>query len=482
MRKVFNVNQLDVKSEAAAFNKIRAEIVNVDGLLRVPETGTFVGPTVPTIISDLNVDNITPSTGNLAISGGNLCLSLGNSLTVDEIDSYNGMYVCMPGGLNVDTINSKTVNGTVVDGALIKNGTFYSSLVNPVETLNHKNMPLGYLGLDETGKISMSNFSSNILVLVGYWSPAVPGGGTPNLNNPTYKVNGNVYIVSANGTNDIGNGPQGFVAGDTLVYVSASMRWLQFAADNHVTSVNGQTGNVLLTTDNIPQNTNLYYSNEYVSADANVTAATSHRMITSGNPHNNTPADVGNTTAQWNANKLQGVSVASTAPTTGDAMGFNGTMWGPTAISGGGGTGAILMLAAFKTLGSTVSFNSGGLFTFTVWDGPAGVMINNVSFSAGTFTFPSSGKYRIQWGASYVYYFGASVTADARITITNGGEPIPTQTAPVCSTFSDRKTCSGSWTGTVVTPATGIMQCFQSSGGPIGNYVDSYWIIIEKWL
>lgn len=48
-----------------------------------------------------------------------------------------------------------------------------------------------------------------------------------------------------------------------------------------------------------------------------------------------------NTTAQWNANQLQGVGVATTAPTNGQYLVYNGTSWTPTTPAGGspGGTG-----------------------------------------------------------------------------------------------------------------------------------------------
>ncbi|XZF60635.1 MAG: beta strand repeat-containing protein [Gloeotrichia echinulata DVL01] len=51
-----------------------------------------------------------------------------------------------------------------------------------------------------------------------------------------------------------------------------------------------------------------------------------------------TASQVGNTTAQWNANQIQGRSVSSTAPTNGQAIVWNSTSstWQPTTISGSG--------------------------------------------------------------------------------------------------------------------------------------------------
>lgn len=72
-----------------------------------------------------------------------------------------------------------------------------------------------------------------------------------------------------------------------------------------------------------------------ITRDSELTA---HTSLTN-NPHSVTAAQVGNSTAQWNADKLQGVSVSSTAPTTGQVLKYNGTVWIPSTDSTGGGGG-----------------------------------------------------------------------------------------------------------------------------------------------
>jgi hypothetical protein len=76
--------------------------------------------------------------------------------------------------------------------------------------------------------------------------------------------------------------------------------------------------------------------------DITETASSSHIANTS-NPHSVTPAQVGNTTAQWNANELQGVDVSTTAPTDGQALVYNNSTseWEPQDQSGGSGDGAL---------------------------------------------------------------------------------------------------------------------------------------------
>ena len=68
--------------------------------------------------------------------------------------------------------------------------------------------------------------------------------------------------------------------------------------------------------------------------------------ITSGN------LKVNNTSALWNANKLQGVDIATTAPTSGQVLTYNGTNWAPATASGGSGTGWALTGNSGTTAGT----------------------------------------------------------------------------------------------------------------------------------
>ncbi|MFN6486306.1 MULTISPECIES: hypothetical protein [unclassified Nostoc] len=57
---------------------------------------------------------------------------------------------------------------------------------------------------------------------------------------------------------------------------------------------------------------------------ATSTSLTTHTSDTS-NPHGTTAAQVGSATAQWNANKLQGIAISSTAPTNTQTLVYNST-------------------------------------------------------------------------------------------------------------------------------------------------------------
>ena len=75
-------------------------------------------------------------------------------------------------------------------------------------------------------------------------------------------------------------------------------------------------------TDDLAEGSNLYYTEARVNANTNVAANTTHRGLTT-NPHAVTAAQVGKDIAQWNADEIQGVSVAVGAPTTNQYLKYN---------------------------------------------------------------------------------------------------------------------------------------------------------------
>jgi hypothetical protein len=89
----------------------------------------------------------------------------------------------------------------------------------------------------------------------GTWSAAT---NTPTLANTDTGVTGYLYQVSAAGTVDFGAGPISFEIGDKVV--NNGSEWEKWDMTDSVTSVNSQTGVVVLTTTNISEGTNLYFT------------------------------------------------------------------------------------------------------------------------------------------------------------------------------------------------------------------------------
>lgn len=67
------------------------------------------------------------------------------------------------------------------------------------------------------------------------------------------------------------------------------------------------------------------------------------------------PHKVGNTIAYWNANRIQGYSVSTGIPASGQALVFSGSQWVPSGISTGGGSTSGIFISGFTILDGTSS-------------------------------------------------------------------------------------------------------------------------------
>lgn len=93
------------------------------------------------------------------------------------------------------------------------------------------------------------------IVYVGTWDAST---NTPTLSNTDVDVTGNLYQVTVDGIVDFGAGSISFVAGDKVV--SNGTEWQKWDLTDAILSVNSQTGIVSLTTTDIPEGTNEYYT------------------------------------------------------------------------------------------------------------------------------------------------------------------------------------------------------------------------------
>jgi hypothetical protein len=121
--------------------------------------------------------------------------------------------------------------------------------------LSQKGAANGVAPLDAGGKISAAFLPNSVMELQGFWDAST---NTPTLVDGTGNP-GDVYEVSVAGTVNFGAGPIIFKVGDWAVY-AADAKWHRSINSNEVVSVNGLTGAVTLTTTNINEGTNLYYT------------------------------------------------------------------------------------------------------------------------------------------------------------------------------------------------------------------------------
>lgn len=132
------------------------------------------------------------------------------------------------------------------------------TVANAAIPATQKGAANGVATLDGGGKIPASQLPNSVMELQGFWNAS---SNTPTLVNGTGNP-GDVWEVDTAGSVDFGDGSISFAVGDWAVY-AADGKWHKSINSNEVTSVNGQTGTVSLTADNIPEGTtNKYFTDE----------------------------------------------------------------------------------------------------------------------------------------------------------------------------------------------------------------------------
>ena len=182
-----------------------------------------------------------------------------------------------------------TTTGTVaVDSAVIRTVANSRTLAQTQaaldlkESLINKNANNGYAGLDAGGKVGFAQLPSSLFIYKGTWNVST---NTPTLSDAT-GISGWVYIVSVGGTVNTGSGNITYSEGDYALYNGTI--WQRSVGTNNVASVNGQQGVVSLTTTDIPEGTNLYFTGTRargeLSAGTGITYDSGTGVITNSSP------------------------------------------------------------------------------------------------------------------------------------------------------------------------------------------------------
>ncbi len=142
--------------------------------------------------------------------------------------------------------------------------------------LTQKGAALGVAELDGSGTVpaaQLPNSVKNGIRVIGFWNAST---NTPDLSALSLS-DGEAYQVSVSGSTSL-NGETNWKARDLAVWeTSLSGNWFKIDNTDEVLSVNSQTGAVTLTTSNISEGTNEYYTEARVNANTNVAANTTHR-------------------------------------------------------------------------------------------------------------------------------------------------------------------------------------------------------------
>lgn len=153
-------------------------------------------------------------------------------------------------------INAPSVKKNGVEIATIDDiSTSITSALTAYQPLSQKGANNGYASLDSGGKVPASQLPSTLMTLQGSWNAST---NSPFLANGDGDI-GDVYECTVAGTVNFGAGNITFKVGDWCVY-GADNKWYKSLNSNEVTSVNSQTGTVVLTTSHISEGTNLYWT------------------------------------------------------------------------------------------------------------------------------------------------------------------------------------------------------------------------------
>lgn len=238
--------------------------------------------------------------------------------------SVTDAHIDFDGSLIISLSSGRTINvGEVVAPDLtekikiIANGGGTSQTV--LDTLASLQTQINNLIPSQTGQ-SGKFLTTNGSVLS--WA-SVAGGlsyqGTWNAstNNPTLTssvgTNGHYYVVSTAGSTNL-DGIADWQIGDWVIFNGTS--WQKIDQTNLVTSVNGQTGAVSLTTTNINEGTNLYYldsrARQALSAGTGISYSTSTGVITNSAPDQTVALTAG--TGISTSGTYPNFTIANTAP------------------------------------------------------------------------------------------------------------------------------------------------------------------------
>jgi hypothetical protein len=144
--------------------------------------------------------------------------------------------------------------------------------------------PLGVATLDAGGKVPVSELPAAVLGALSYQGTWNASTNTPTLTSST-GTKGYYYVVSVAGNTNL-DGITDWLVGDWAVYNGTV--WQKVDNTETVTSVNGQTGAVVLTTTNVAEGTNEYFTTararSSVSAGTGISYDSATGVITNSAP------------------------------------------------------------------------------------------------------------------------------------------------------------------------------------------------------
>jgi hypothetical protein len=226
-------------------------------------SGTTVSGYVPTTTS------ITAGTG---LTGGG-DLSANRTLAIANTAVTAAAYGSASKTLTA-TVNAQGQLTALADTNIAITNTQVSGL--GTASTKDAGVALGVATLDAGGKVPVSELPAAVLGALSYQGTWDASTNTPTLTS-SVGTKGYYYVVSVAGSTNL-NGITDWVVGDWAVFNGTV--WQKVDNTDSVTSVNGATGAVVLTTTNIAEGTNLYYTDVRARASNSAGTGISYDNIT----------------------------------------------------------------------------------------------------------------------------------------------------------------------------------------------------------
>lgn len=203
-------------------------------------------------ITNIGNGSLTNSSFTIAgDSGVDQTISLGDTLTLSGSSGIDFV------GVSTDELHA------VLDSSVL-------------QFKSEKGQNNGYASLDANGRVPVAQLPSSVFTYEGNWNAAT---NTPTLQAGTGD-NGQVYRVSVSGTTSVPSGvATTYNVGDLVIYDGSV--WQKSDSLDAVESVNGQTGVVVLDTDDISEgSTNLYDKTVVLTSGTGISATGTYPNFT----------------------------------------------------------------------------------------------------------------------------------------------------------------------------------------------------------
>ena len=236
--------------------------------------------------SDWNADHTLVGLGTMAEQNANNVAITGGAISGVTIPASNvtGTLQVNQGGTGATTLTGY-VKGTGTT-AMTASSTIPNTDITGLGTASTKDAGVanGVATLDAGGKVPVSELPAAVLGALNYQGTWNASTNTPTLTSST-GTKGYYYVVSVAGNTNL-DGITDWLVGDWAVFNGTV--WQKVDNTETVTSVNGQTGAVVLTTTDIAEGTNQYFTQsrarQSLSAGTGISYDNTTGVITNTSP------------------------------------------------------------------------------------------------------------------------------------------------------------------------------------------------------